>query len=114
MLSRCNNTNSTGYENYGGRGIKLHSEWLDFKKFIEHVGPRPSSKHSIDRIDVNGNYEPGNVRWASPLQQASNRRDTGIQKHRNRYRFELNYVRYSCRTLEEAELKRKELLENLK
>ena len=75
MKNRCYNSNSKDFNHYGGRGIKVCDEWLhDFCKFYEYVGPRPSSKHSLDRIKVNGNYEPGNVRWATQKQQIHNRR----------------------------------------
>lgn len=76
MQDRCNNPKCTGYRHYGGRGISVCQEWQDsFLAFLEHVGPRPSPKHSIDRYpDNNGNYEPGNVRWATWSQQMRNRR----------------------------------------
>lgn len=89
MCSRCHNPRATGYENYGGRGIKLNPEWLDFSKFLAYIGPRPSLKHSIDRLDVNGHYEPGNVRWALPITQARNSRQFkggSIRKHGRKYR----------------------------
>lgn len=74
MIQRCTNPRAKGYENYGGRGISVNPLWRSFHKFLADVGPRPSTKHSLDRIDVNGNYEPGNVRWATPQQQAANTR----------------------------------------
>jgi hypothetical protein len=59
---------------YGGRGIRVAPEWdASFERFIADVGPRPSPLHSLDRIDNNGNYEPGNVRWATRQQQSANR-----------------------------------------
>lgn len=77
MIARCRNPNSTGWENYGGRGISVHAGWVGrggFEAFIEHVGPRPSMKHSLDRIDNDGHYEPGNVRWVTVDIQLANRR----------------------------------------
>lgn len=75
IKQRVNNPNNKDYRNYGGRGITLASEWLkDFQAFYNYVGPRPSFEHSLDRINVNGNYEPGNVRWATAKEQNLNKR----------------------------------------
>ena len=75
MKQRCTNPKKREYEHYGGRGIKVCDEWMrSFLAFFAYVGPRPSAKHSLDRIDVNGNYEPGNVRWATQQEQADNTR----------------------------------------
>lgn len=75
MIDRCHNPNSTSWRNYGGRGITVCSAWRsDFESFVGDVGCRPSPRHSIDRIDNDGNYEPGNVRWATMRQQSRNRR----------------------------------------
>lgn len=77
---RCYNKNSTGYSLYGGRGIVMFEEWKnDFVSFLNYIGPRPEGM-SLDRIDCNGNYEPGNVRWATPKEQANNQRRTKIIK----------------------------------
>ena len=75
MKQRCGNPNKREYAHYGGRGIKVCDEWMrSFLAFYSHIGPRPSSKHSLDRIDVNGNYEPGDVRWATDQEQKENTR----------------------------------------
>jgi len=75
IKERCQNPNSKDYHRYGGAGISLYQEWADsFSSFYAYVGPKPSLGHSIDRINVYGNYEPGNVRWATLSQQARNKR----------------------------------------
>jgi hypothetical protein len=71
MLTRCRNTKNKGYKNYGGRGIKVL--YTSFENFLADVG-NPPSGHTLDRIDNNGNYEPGNCRWTTPKQQTENRR----------------------------------------
>ncbi len=80
IKDRCLNPNSTFYEDYGGRGIIICDEWReDFMAFFTHVGQRPSPSHSIDRFpNVNGNYEPGNVRWATKTEQSRNRRNNRL------------------------------------
>lgn len=75
MLARCRYPTTAGYDRYGGRGITVCARWAEFEVFLADVGPRPSLEHSLDRIDPDGNYEPSNVRWASKLEQANNRRD---------------------------------------
>lgn len=74
MISRCRNKKATDFHLYGGRGVKVCERWKDFLLFLDDVGKRPSKAHSLDRIDVDGDYEPGNVRWATWAEQASNRR----------------------------------------
>ncbi len=79
MISRCSATEGKDWNDYAGRGIRVCEEWRhDFPAFAAYIGPRPSPIHSIDRIDVNGNYEPGNVRWATPKEQARNRRSNRL------------------------------------
>jgi hypothetical protein len=75
MLDRCYNKNSIGYQNYGGRGISVCAEWKkSFTAFLQELGEKPNDKLSLDRINNDGNYEPGNVRWATRAQQLANRR----------------------------------------
>lgn len=77
MKQRCQNPRNSRYHRYGGRGITVCPEWLDsFDAFLAHVGPRPSKGYSLERINNNGNYEPGNVKWATHQQQALNRSTT--------------------------------------
>jgi len=68
---RCQDTQYDNFHNYGGRGIEFR--FKSFAEFFNEIGKRPSSKHSLDRIDVNGHYEPGNVRWATQKEQQRNR-----------------------------------------
>lgn len=75
MIQRCTNPKSTSYPGYGGRGITVDPRWInDFSAFLSHIGRAPSPGHQVDRIDNDGNYEPGNVRWATKKQNARNRR----------------------------------------
>ena len=73
MKDRCLNKNNPDYKNWGGRGIKVCDNWMKFENFYQDMGDRPVSK-SLDRKDNDGNYCKSNCRWATPKQQASNRR----------------------------------------
>lgn len=75
MVQRCTRASHPAFKNYGGRGIAVCAEWRhDFAAFLAHVGSRPSAGHSLDRIDNDRGYEPGNVRWATYDVQMINRR----------------------------------------
>lgn len=74
MRNKCVNQNHSGYKWYGARGIKVCARWNDFAKFKEDMGEKPSDRHSLDRYpNRDGDYEPGNVRWATDEEQANNR-----------------------------------------
>lgn len=76
LKQRCSNPNEPNFHLYGGRGISLCERWQSFENFLRDMGPRPSLAHSIDRINVDGNYEPANCRWATATEQARNRRNS--------------------------------------
>jgi len=74
MRKRCNRPNDPQYADYGGRGITVCEEWESFENFYKDMGPKPTPKHSIDRIDNDGNYCKDNCRWATQKQQNTNQR----------------------------------------
>jgi len=78
LKTRCYRESYRDYQHYGGRGISVCDRWLkNFENFYTDMGPRPSDKHSIDRINVNGNYEPSNCRWTTRSKQNANKRKVG-------------------------------------
>ncbi len=126
IRQRCYNKNNSVYYNYGGRGITVCDRWKGlggFDNFCKDMGEKPTPKHSIDRIDVNGNYEPSNCRWANPHEQASNTRtnnkNVGVcfMKHtRNTWRAEITVsgIRYRLHfNTEEDAIEGRKLLEKL-
>jgi hypothetical protein len=74
MMTRCHNEKAINYADYGGRGIAVCARWRSYESFLHDVGRRPSAMHELDRIDNDGNYEPGNVRWSTRSEQAQNKR----------------------------------------
>ena len=129
MKQRCYNPKSPMYKNYGGRGIKVCDRWLhSYQSYIEDIGLPPTPKHSLDRIDNDGDYTPENVRWATQTEQNYNqriRRDNKLgvrgvlyDKYRKSYRVHIwvngkqGFVgRY--KTLEEAKKARLQAEKNL-
>lgn len=76
MKSRCNNNKHPQFHNYGGRGISVCEKWKNsFVCFVDDMHPKPAKGYSIDRINVNGNYEPANCKWSNNKEQNNNRRD---------------------------------------
>ena len=90
MKCRCFNPNNDDYADYGGRGIRICDRWLEpdgrgFLNFLADMGPKPDPKLTLDRFpDKNGNYEPGNCRWASVEQQATNKRNNIWLTHQDK------------------------------
>ena len=79
MHARCTLPNNKCFNIYGGRGIKVCERWRSFENFIADMGPRPSLKHSLDRYpNGDGDYEPGNCRWATSIEQGSNKRNNHL------------------------------------
>lgn len=91
MITRCTKPNCRSYPYYGGRGIKVCDRWLKFENFLADMGRRPGNGYSLDRKNNDGNYEPGNCRWATKTEQNRNRRyasrpnPTGVTKVKQRF-----------------------------
>ena len=98
MRKRCSNPKDSSYHNYGGRGITVCERWDNYENFLEDMGRRPTNGHSIDRIDVNGPYEPSNCKWSDKFEQSINKRIhpkntsgyKGISKNENKWQVCIN------------------------
>ena len=86
MKDRCLNPNHPRFRDWGGRGIKVCERWMDFANFLQDMGEKPEGL-TLDRIDNNGNYEPGNCRWATWKEQRQNQRPAKPYVHKNQYLF---------------------------
>lgn len=80
MKYRCSCEKDKAFKNYGGRGIRVCERWMNYENFHADMGDRPTTKHSLDRIDVNGNYEPRNCRWATSREQCRNKRNNVLNE----------------------------------
>lgn len=84
MLSRCFNKNRRAFKHYGGRGITVCERWMKFENFFSDMGVRPSIEYSLERVDNDGIYEPGNVKWGTRFEQVNNRRNNVYVTHQGR------------------------------
>jgi len=82
MIQRCRCSKKPGYKNYGGRGINVCIRWKNFSDFYADMGNRPSPKHTLDRIDNNGNYCPENCKWSTYAEQSRNKRNNRIVEYK--------------------------------
>lgn len=95
MKRRCLDPKRPGYKYYGAKGVTIYPPWIaSFKEFFDYMGVKPTTEHSLDRIKSEGNYEPGNVKWSTALEQQNNRRNhtkltiNGITKNISQWRRE--------------------------
>jgi hypothetical protein len=93
MRERCNRPRNPAFHMYGGRGIRVCAQWRSFQTFLDDMGRRPSSKHSIDRIDNDGPYSPENCRWATQREQMRNMRTNVFVTHDGRRQCIIDWAR---------------------
>lgn len=94
MKRRCYTVTNGRYENYGGRGIEVCDRWRNsYKHFLEDMGPRPTDKHSLDRINPNGHYEPSNCRWADIETQSNNKAKTKLYTYNGKTQTLAQWIR---------------------
>lgn len=93
MKNRCTNPNDVFYSKYGGRGITICNRWLKYENFLEDMGRKPSHKHTLDRINNDGNYEPANCKWSTPIEQANNKRNTKYVTYKGKTDTVANWAR---------------------
>lgn len=85
MKARCTNQKHPFYKDYGGRGIKICPRWMTFSNFLDDMGRKPTPDHTIDRINNDGDYEPTNCKWSTPIEQSNNRNtNTVVSYHGER------------------------------
>lgn len=84
MRNRCNNPRNHKFPHYGQRGIRVCNRWNDFENFLADMGKRPTPKHSIERINNDGNYDPDNCKWAEPKEQMNNQHKTLMIEYQGR------------------------------
>ena len=94
MRQRCNGIFCAEYARYGGRGIKVCARWNNFQNFLTDMGPRPSKRHSIEREDNDGDYEPTNCRWSTETEQNNNRRNNRVLEYDDKSMTVAQWARY--------------------
>lgn len=110
MRERCLNPKAINFARYGGRGVTVCAKWRDsFEAFLADMGERPGRSYSIERIDGNRGYQPGNCRWATPIEQATNRRSARLFTHDG---LTLTVAEWSRRTGLPDETLRRRIIEN--
>lgn len=85
MRDRCTNPKNNSYPNYGARGIRICDRWMCFENFLADMGKAPSQKHTLERIDNDGNYSPSNCKWATRAEQNVNKRGAGIRNTKGQF-----------------------------